>query len=79
MHSEFDIGQVGKILMIAGMGLFVIGGMVVLLVKTGLFRLPGDINISGEKWKFFLPVTTCILISIVLTGLLWIIRYFLRK
>ena len=79
MHSEFDIGQVGKILMIAGMGLFVIGGMVVLLVKTGLFRLPGDINISGEKWKFFFPVTTCILISIVLTGLLWIIRYFLRK
>ena len=65
--------------MIAGMGLFVIGGMVVLLVKTGLFRLPGDINISGEKWKFFFPVTTCILISIVLTGLLWIIRYFLRK
>jgi hypothetical protein len=79
MHSDFDIGQAGKILMIAGAALFVAGGAVVLLSKTGLFRLPGDIHIQGEKWRFFFPVTTCILISVVLTLIFWIIRYFSQK
>ena len=79
MDLEFDVGQLGKILMVAGAGLFVFGGLVVLLSKTGLFRLPGDIHIGGEKWRFFFPVTTCILISIVLTAIFWMIRWFSRK
>jgi hypothetical protein len=79
MDSEFDVGQVGKVLMVAGVGLFVVGGLVVLLSKTGLFRLPGDIHIGGEKWRFFFPVTTCIVISLILTAILWIIRWFSRK
>jgi hypothetical protein len=79
MDSEFDIGQLGKVLMIAGAGLFVFGVLVVLLSKSGLFRLPGDIHVEGEKWRFFFPVTTCILISLVLTAIAWIIRYFSQK
>ena len=79
MNPEFDMGPLGKILMIAGAGLFVFGGLMVLLSKSGLFRLPGDLYVEGEKWRFFFPVTTCILISLVLTVILWIIRYFSQK
>ena len=79
MNSDFDIAYVGKILMLAGAGLFMFGALVVLLAKTRLFRLPGDIHIEGEKWRFFFPVTTCILISIVITIILWIIRHYSQK
>ena len=79
MNQEFDVGQLGKVLMIAGAGLFVFGLLVMLLSRTGLFRLPGDIIIGGEKWRFFLPITTCILISSVITLVAWLIRCFMNK
>lgn len=79
MNQEFDVGQLGKVLMTAGVGLFVIGLLVMLLGRTGLFRLPGDILVGGEKWRFFLPITTCILISAVLTVVVWLIRWFMNK
>jgi hypothetical protein len=79
MNSEFDVEQLGKVLMVAGAGLFVFGVLVVLLSKTGLFRLPGDIHVEAEKWRFFFPVTTCVLISLVLTAIAWIVRYFSQK
>ena len=62
--------------------LFVLLGVVLLAV--GLFwpwlqklpfgRLPGDIIIKREGFQFFFPLTTCILISIVLTLLFWLFR-----
>ena len=62
--------------------LFVLLGVVLLAV--GLFwpwlqklpfgRLPGDIFIKREGFQFFFPLTTCILISIVLTLLFWLFR-----
>ena len=40
--------------------------------KLGLGRLPGDIAIEKENFKFFFPITTSIIISIVLTILIWL-------
>lgn len=45
-----------------------------LLVKLGLGRLPGDIAVKKEGFSYYFPVTTSILISIVLSVLLWIFR-----
>ncbi len=44
------------------------------LSKVPFGRLPGDIRIEGEHGGFFFPVTTCIVISILLSLLLWIFR-----
>jgi uncharacterized membrane-anchored protein len=50
-----------------------------LLSKFGFTRMPGDISAEGKNWKFYFPLGTCILISVVLTLLMWLINYFLRK
>ena len=43
-----------------------------------LGKLPGDIRIERENFRFYFPVVTCILISLVLTGIMWLIRFFSR-
>lgn len=37
-------------------------------------RLPGDIHIEREGFSFHFPIVTCILASLVLTGLVWLVR-----
>ncbi|MCS7091696.1 MAG: DUF2905 domain-containing protein [Verrucomicrobiota bacterium] len=67
--------EVGKFLMIAGLFLVGLG----LLFWSGwgrgwLGRLPGDIHVSRGNFSFYFPLTTCILLSLVLTFLLWLFR-----
>ena len=45
-----------------------------LVQKLGLGRLPGDIMIEGKNSRFYFPVTTSILISLVLSLLFWLFR-----
>jgi Protein of unknown function (DUF2905) len=45
-----------------------------LLAKLGLGRLPGDIRVEKENSGFYFPITTSIIISIVLTIIFWIFR-----
>ena len=73
--------NIARYLMIGGIVLFLIGGGVYLAVKFGipLGRLPGDIRIEGENGSFYFPVTTSILVSVVLTIVLNLIRKFFNK
>lgn len=41
-----------------------------------LGKLPGDIRIEGEHTRIYVPITTCIVLSLLLTGILWLVRYF---
>jgi ribose/xylose/arabinose/galactoside ABC-type transport system permease subunit len=50
--------------------LFIFGGR--LPLKLG--RLPGDIYIHGRHSSFFFPLTTCILVSVVLSLAMWLLR-----
>jgi hypothetical protein len=66
----------GRLLIALGL-LLVAAGVVVLLlgrlpIKLG--RLPGDINIQGKGSSFYFPLTTCLLISLVLSVVMWILR-----
>jgi len=45
-----------------------------LLSRIGLGRLPGDIAIGRGDTTFYFPIVTCILISIVLSALLWLVN-----
>lgn len=44
------------------------------LTKLGLFRLPGDIVIEREDFRFYFPITTMIIVSVVVSLLLWLFR-----
>lgn len=65
----------GKLLVIVGLVIAVIGALLWSGVGKGwLGRLPGDINYSKGDFSFHFPIVTCLLVSIVLTLLLWLFR-----
>lgn len=70
------IPGLGKMLMIAG-GVIFLAGLIFFLGgnKFSWFgKLPGDIRIQKENFSFYMPITSMILISIVLSGILYIFR-----
>jgi uncharacterized membrane-anchored protein len=75
---EFGPQQIGKWLILMGITIALVGGLVMILGRTGLFRLPGDLEFGGKNWRIYLPIASCIIISIVLTVILWLINYFRR-
>jgi hypothetical protein len=68
--------EVGRVLLVIGIVLVVVGGFAVFGVRLPFGRLPGDIAIEGERGGFYFPIVTMIVISVVLTVLL---NLFLRR
>ena len=68
MHPGKTLILFGLILVAAGL-LWIFGGKIPLLGK-----LPGDIRIERENFSFYFPLGTCILISLVVSLLLWLFR-----
>ncbi len=64
----------GRWLIIAGVGLIVLGIAWPWLLKLGLGRLPGDIHVERDGFSFHFPLMTCIVVSIVISVLIWILR-----
>jgi len=75
---EFGPQQFGRWLVGIGAIVMVIGLLAMLLGKTGLFRLPGDFEFAGKNWRLYVPLATSIILSILLTLVLWLIHYFRR-
>jgi hypothetical protein len=73
--------NIARYLMLGGIALFIIGGGIFLAAKFGipLGRLPGDIRIEGQNGGFYFPVTSSILVSVVLTIVFNLISRFLKK
>ncbi|HMU93108.1 MAG TPA: DUF2905 domain-containing protein [Anaerolineales bacterium] len=73
--------SVARYLMLGGIILFLIGGGVYLAARFGipLGRLPGDIRIEGENGSFYFPVTSSILVSVILSLLLNLISKLMNK
>ncbi len=69
------MSELGKLLVIVGLLLSAVG----VLLWTGLDRgwlgrLPGDIHYTRGNFSFHFPIVTCLLLSVVLTLLLWLFR-----
>jgi hypothetical protein len=75
---EFGPQQIGKWLTLSGIIIAVLGGLVMLLGRVGLFKLPGDLEFDSKNWRIYLPIASCIVLSIILTLILWLIYYFRR-
>ena len=70
----------GRILIGLGLLLVVAGGVVILFGKVGvpLGRLPGDISYKSKNVSFYFPLATCLLLSVVLSLVMWLISIWRR-
>jgi hypothetical protein len=67
--------DLGKILVIAGCLIAAVGGLLWSGVGRGWFgRLPGDIHYTRGDFSFHFPIVTCLIISALLTLLMWLFR-----
>jgi hypothetical protein len=73
------MAEMGRLLMMVGIGLFVLGLIVSLAGRIpGLGHLPGDITIQRENFTLYAPIGTMIVVSVALTLLLNVIARFWR-
>ena len=71
----FDMGSLGKVLVLLGVISIVFGTIFMLGGKLTWFgRLPGDIYIQKKNLTFFFPLTTSILVSIIISLILILLR-----
>jgi hypothetical protein len=61
-------------LILLGLALVAVGLFWPWIRGLGLFRLPGDIKIQSQHGTFYFPIVTCIVLSIVISLLLWLFR-----
>jgi len=71
----FDTGTLGKMLLVVGVLIVLMGLIFIFLGRLGLGRLPGDIIVEKGNFVFYFPLVTCVVISIILS---FLIRVFFR-
>jgi hypothetical protein len=70
-----DFNGMGRILIVIGLVVAVVGLVMVFAGKLPfLGKLPGDFVFRGKNFSFYFPLTTSILISVILTLILWFIN-----
>lgn len=67
-----------KFFILIGVIFLLIGLLFPVISKIPLFRLPGDIVVDRPNFKFYFPITSMILLSILLSLILWIFRKFFQ-
>jgi hypothetical protein len=68
--------ETGRFLIVAGAVILVIGIVFTMGDKIPLGRLPGDFSFGGGRFKIYIPIATCVLLSVILT---LIVNFFSRK
>jgi hypothetical protein len=72
--------ELGKLLLVVGVVLIGAGALLMFGARLPfrLGRLPGDISYQGRHGSFYFPVVTCLLVSLALTLISWVVNYFRR-
>jgi hypothetical protein len=80
MIDKTPMNELGKMLLGVGLVIALAGALILLASRTGLplGRLPGDISYKGKNVSFYFPLGTSILISVILSVLLYILSRFRR-
>lgn len=70
--------QTGKLLIFLGLGLVVVGVLVYFLHDKlhWLGRLPGDVRVEREGFRLYIPLATCLLLTLLVNLILWLVRRF---
>jgi Protein of unknown function (DUF2905) len=72
----------GKLLVFAGAALVVIGVLLIAGSKVsffGLGRLPGDIHYKGRNVSFYFPLVSCLIVSVLVTLVFWLLSFLGRR
>jgi hypothetical protein len=68
------MADLGRVLIVLGVVVAVVGVVLVLFGRVPwIGRLPGDIHVQRGNWTFYFPLGTSILVSILLTLVLWLV------
>ena len=70
------LASLGKLLLYAAAALAIVGGLLLLADRfpgLRIGRLPGDVAVERERFRLYFPITTSILVSVVLTLVLWLL------
>ncbi|MEO0080021.1 MAG: DUF2905 domain-containing protein [candidate division WOR-3 bacterium] len=65
-----ELPMLGRLLLIAGLFLILVGGALLILSRFGIPRLPGDILIQRRNLMIYIPVASALVLSLILTVLL---------
>ncbi len=68
-----DLETVGKVVLVMALGLALLGVLLIVGGRIGLGSLPGDIRLKGDGWGCFFPITSMIILSLLLTLLINVI------
>lgn len=69
------MSEFGKLLVLLGGLLLVLGTALTVLGKLpGVGRLPGDLLVETERFRLYIPFTSCLLLSVLLSLALWLLR-----
>jgi uncharacterized protein YybS (DUF2232 family) len=69
------MNELGKVLVIVGLIMAALGALLWSGIgKDWLGRLPGDIHYTKGNFSFYFPIVTCLLLSLLLTLILWLFR-----
>lgn len=66
--------DIGRLLIIAGVAVAILGLIFTVAGRAGLGRLPGDFVYRRGNFSFYFPLMTSILLSVILTLILWLFR-----
>jgi len=69
----------GKFLVVVGVVLVATGLLLMAGGRLGLGRLPGDIAYKGKNVQFYFPIVTCVVLSVVLTLVWWVISLLTKR
>ena len=71
---------IGKVLVLFGVVMVAVGCVLMFFDKIPLLgKLPGDIHIKKDNTEFYFPVVTSLILSLLLSGILWLVSYFGKK
>lgn len=70
--------ETGKYILLVGLGVVLIGALIYFFHDKfhWIGRLPGDIRVEKENFRFYFPITTMIILSILLTIIIRLVRKF---
>lgn len=81
-----DLSGMGKLLLVLGIALIIVGGLMILFDKLPggsafgwLGKLPGDLLFKRDHVTFYFPLATSILVSVALSVVLYLISVFLKR
>lgn len=72
--------QMGKWLIFLGIAIAIVGLILVISDRFGFpGKLPGDIYIRKGNFQIYIPVVSSVILSLLLTGFLWLVQHLIRK